>query len=90
MQGYFVVFTYLWIALLNITVIRSLKKVKVFWIGHAIIIVVICVYSIIITWNSTGGAPWPWWFVAIYLMFPVYLSLLFGSVMLSRYKKNDI
>lgn len=77
------IFTIFIVTLIAVIIGQLIKKnfsSKVFYISHYIGIVFLLSTSIIVSRNQSGGLHWPWWFFAMFFVFPVALSLIIGSL----------
>jgi len=84
MEGYFFIFLFLYVFLINVLIRNSSRKLKIFFLSHGFGLLLVCSYSIAITWNSSGGVNWPWWFPTIFYSIPIVISFLVGLLFKSK------
>lgn len=85
MLGYFFVFLFFYVFIINILIMNSSKRLKYFYYSHAFGLIVVCAFSVSITWNSSGGVNWPWWLPAIFYSIPIVTSFLVGFMFKSKF-----
>ena len=60
---------------------KTVKDTRYFYFSHYLAILGTVFYSIYYANMQDGGVRWPWWFFAMYFVFPISISLLIGRVL---------